>query len=114
MGGLLETLLLARINIVVNKAAIFTAKSAPKDRAGKTLALSDWKLVAMVEVAHEVGWITKSVKDVGNVLREFRNYIHPHKEHTDGVRIETEDVRMFWEVCKTISRQILSSIAKTP
>jgi hypothetical protein len=26
MGGLLETLLLARINVVVNKAAIFTAK----------------------------------------------------------------------------------------
>lgn len=113
MGGLLETLLLARINIVVNKTPIFTAKNAPKDKAGKTLVLSDWKLAAMVEVAHEVGWITKSVKDVGNVLRDFRNYIHPHKEHTDGVRIEKEDVRMFWEVCKTISRQILASVGKT-
>jgi hypothetical protein len=71
-------------------------------------------LVAMVEVAHEVGWITKSVKDVGNVLRDFRNYIHPHKEHTDGVQIGAEDVRMFWEVCKTISRQILASDGNTP
>lgn len=114
MGGLLETLLLARINVVVNKAAIFTAKNAPKDRTSKTLALSEWKLVAMVEVAHEVGWITKSVKDVGNVLRDFRNYIHPHKEHTDGVQIGAEDVRMFWEVCKTISRQILASVGNTP
>jgi hypothetical protein len=112
MGGLLETLLLARINVVANKASIFTAKNAPKDKAGKTLMLADWKLLAMVEVAHEVGWITKSTKDVGNVLRDFRNYIHPHKEHTDGVRIEADDVRMFWEVCKTISRQILSSVGK--
>jgi hypothetical protein len=114
MGGLLETLLLARINVVANKATLFTAKSAPKDKAGKTLNLADWKLVAMVEVAHEVGWITKSAKDVGNVLRDFRNYIHPHKEHTDAVRIEAEDVRMFWEVCKTISRQILGSVGSIP
>jgi hypothetical protein len=114
MGGLLETLLLARINVVGNKAPLFTAKHAPKDKTGKTLALADWKLLAMVEVAHEVGWITKSTKDVGNVLRDFRNYIHPHKEHTDGVRIDADDVRMFWEVCKTISRQILSSVAKSP
>ena len=111
MGGLLETLLLARINVTKNKAPIFTAKSAPRDKATKqTLLLADWKLVNMVEVAHEVGWITKSAKDVSNVLREFRNYIHPHKEHTDGVEIAAEDARMFWEVCKAISRQVLASV----
>jgi len=111
MGGLLETLLLARINVTKNKAPIFTAKSAPRDKTTKqTLLLSDWKLVNMVEVAHEVGWITKSAKDVGNVLRDFRNYIHPHKEHTDGVKISAEDARMFWEVCKAISRQVLASV----
>jgi hypothetical protein len=114
MGGLLETLLLARINLVTNKAPIFTAASAPKDKSGKTYPLGDWKLAAMVEVAHEVNWITKSAKDVGNVLRDFRNYIHPHKEHTDGVLIDGEDVRMFWEVCRTISRQVLASVGKTP
>jgi hypothetical protein len=114
MGGLLETLLLARINIVTNKAPIFTAKNAPKDKAGKTLGLADWKLLAMVEVAHEVRWITKSAKDVGNVLRDFRNYIHPHKEHTDRVEITPDDARMFWEVCKTVSRQILASVKSVP
>ncbi|MBX3229219.1 MAG: hypothetical protein KIT84_18645 [Labilithrix sp.] len=114
MGGLMETLLLARINVVANKAPIYTAKNAPKDKAGKTLSLNDWKLVAMVEVAHEVGWITKSAKDVGNVLRDFRNYIHPHKEHTDGILIGAEDARVFWEVCGAISRQLLASTGKIP
>ena len=37
MGGLLETLLLARINVETNKAPIFTASSAPRDRAGKNV-----------------------------------------------------------------------------
>lgn len=115
MGGLLESLLLARINGSPNKAAVFVAKSAPRDKAtGITLTLPDWKLVHMVQVAHELTWITKSAKDVGNVLREFRNYIHPHKEYTDGVSILDEDARMFWEVTKSICRHVLGSVGKTP
>jgi hypothetical protein len=114
MGGLLESLLLARINSSPNQTAVFTATNAPRDRAGRTLPLADWKLVKMVEVAHELGWISKSAKDVGNVLRDFRNYIHPHKEYTDGVAISGDDACMFWEVTKAISRQVLKSVAQPP
>lgn len=110
MGGLLESLLLARINLHANKAQLFTAKSVPKDKAGKPLGVADWKLVAMVGVAHDLGWISKSAKDVGNVLRDYRNYVHPHKEHTDGIIITDEDARMFWDVCKAITRQVLVSV----
>src|SRR6266511_2313693 len=40
MGGLLEALLLARINHEKNKAAVFKASTAPKDKAsGQTLPL---------------------------------------------------------------------------
>ncbi len=114
MGGLLESLLLARINGSPKKSAVFTASKAPKDKAGSTVALADWKLTNMVDVAHELAWITKSAKDVGSVLREYRNYIHPHKEYTDGVTITEDDVRMFWEVTKAIARQVLSSAGKSP
>lgn len=114
MGGLLESLLLARINASPDKSGVFAAKAAPRDKGGKPLSLPNWKLVHMVEVAHELAWVTKSAKDVGNVLRDFRNYIHPHKEFTDGVLILEEDARMFWEVTKSISRHVLGSIGKTP
>lgn len=114
MGGLLESLLLARIISSPDKSAVFKAKLAPRDKAGKTLTLPEWKLVHMVEVAHELAWITKSAKDVGNVLRDFRNYIHPHKEYTDGVYISDEDARMFWEVTKSVTRHVLASVHKTP
>ncbi len=114
MGGLLESLLLARINGSPDKATVFKAKLAPRDKAGKTLMLPEWKLVHMVDVAHELAWITKSAKDVGNVLRDFRNYIHPHKEYTDGVSILDEDARMFWEVTKSITRHVLASVGKSP
>jgi len=114
MGGLLESLLLARISSSPNMSAVFTARGAPHDKAGKTLALSEWKLVNMVEVAHELRWITKSAKDVGNVLRDFRNYIHPHKEYTDGLAISEEDAMMFWELSKAVTRQVLGSAGKSP
>jgi hypothetical protein len=114
MGGLLETLLLARINSSPNVAVVYTAKAAPKDKTGKTYVLGDWKLVHMVDVAHEVSWITKAGKDLGHVLRDFRNYIHPHKQFTDGVTIGEEDILMFWEVTKSICRQVLASTSRSP
>jgi hypothetical protein len=114
MGGLLESLLLARINGSLDKPAVFKSKTAPQDKTGKTVGLPEWKLVHMVDVAHELGWITKSAKDVGHVLRDFRNYIHPHKEHTDGVLISEDDACIFWEVTKAISRQMLGSVGKSP
>ncbi|MGE0550029.1 MAG: hypothetical protein AB7O24_00610 [Kofleriaceae bacterium] len=110
MGGLMETLLLARINALSNKAPVYTAKNAARDKAGKTLPLQDWKLTNMVEVAHELSWISKSAKDLGHVLRDFRNYIHPHKEHAEGVSLSSEDSAVFWDVCKSITRQVLASI----
>ncbi|MBS0631734.1 MAG: hypothetical protein JSS11_07445, partial [Verrucomicrobia bacterium] len=114
MGGLLESLLLARINESPTPAAVFTAKSAARDKLGKTLPISDWKLTNMIEVAHELKWITKSAKDISNVLREFRNYIHPHKEFADKVTIQEEDVKIFWEITKAITRQVLASSGKSP
>ena len=48
MGGLMETLLLARINAMSDKAPVYTAKNAARDKAGKTLPLQDWKLLNMV------------------------------------------------------------------
>jgi hypothetical protein len=111
MGGLLETLLLARINFEANKAPVFTANSAPKDRQGKTLNLSEWGLKDFVAVCHELGWIGVSAKEVAVVLRDFRNYIHPHKQLSHGVHLKDDDAALFWDVSKTITRQLLKNCA---
>jgi hypothetical protein len=44
IGGLLEGLLLARVNRENNKTPIFTAGASPKDKQNKTLPLKDWTL----------------------------------------------------------------------
>jgi hypothetical protein len=107
MGGLLEGLLLARVNQLADKSPVFTASAAPRDKAGKTLLLNDWTLRNYIEVAHELSWISQTVKDLGTVLRDYRNYIHPHKERSHGIRLSVDDARMLWELSKSISKQLL-------
>jgi hypothetical protein len=60
-------------------------------------------------VAHELGWITKSGKEVAAVLRDYRNYIHPEKERSHGIMLTSADSAMFWEITKLLARQLLQS-----
>jgi len=107
LGGLLEALLVARINALPDQSAVFTAKAAPRDKAGKTLKLSGWMLNDYIDVAHELNWISATHKDVGAVLRDYRNYIHPYKEYQHKKTITPDDAKMLWEIGKTIMRQLL-------
>jgi len=108
MGGLLEGLLLAKINNLADKALVFTAAAAPKDaKSGKALQLKEWGLRNYIDVAHELKWITKTTKDIGEVVRDYRNYIHPQKELSHGINLMPGDAQMLWEVAKSMTVQIL-------
>ncbi len=107
MGGLVEALLLARINREADKKIVFTAKTAPKDDDGKPLQLKEWTLKNYLEVLHEIRCIGSSAKDVGAVLRDYRNYIHPNKEYSHGIHLVIGDARLFWEITKAICRELL-------
>jgi hypothetical protein len=107
MGGLLEGLFLTRLNRMTNKAPAFKAKSAPRDKGNRTLPLKEWTLQHYIGVAHELGWITQSAKDVGVVLRDYRNFIHPQKEYSHGVTITRDDTLVLWTVFKSIVVQLL-------
>ncbi len=107
MGGILEALLVARINKLTDQSPVFKAKSAPKDKAGAVLRLREWTLSNYIDVAHELSWISDTYKDIGAILRDYRNYIHPYKEYQHKKRITPDDARLLWEIGKTIVRQIL-------
>ncbi len=107
MGGLLEALLIARINRLSDQSAVHKAKSAPKEKNGTVLKLREWTLSNYIDVAHELGWISDTYKDVGVVLRDYRNYIHPYKEYRHKKRIAQDDAKVLWEIGKTIARQVL-------
>ena len=110
MGGLLEALFVARANLMADKGALFRAKAAPWDaKRKKPLALTEWTLRPYIDVAAELGWISRPGKDIATVLRDYRNYVHPEKERSHGVALNDTDSAMFWELTKNLARQLLSS-----
>jgi hypothetical protein len=82
MGGLLEGILCARVESLADKKAVFTTAAAPKDKAGTPQPLKEWKLQNYIDVAHELGWITQTVHGISDIVRDYRNFIHPHKQHS--------------------------------
>lgn len=113
MGGLLEALFVARANKMSDKQPLVDANAAPKDKdSGKTLDYTKWMLDSYIKVGHELGWISDSGKSVADVLKEYRNYIHPAKELRHGVQFEHNDSSMFWQVTKALARQLLMSASK--
>ena len=63
-----------------------------------------------LDVAKELGWIRQSAKDVGQVLRDYRNYIHPEKELSHDITVIAEDTAMFVNVFSSIAEQIIKSV----
>ncbi|MHB2027021.1 MAG: hypothetical protein ACYCPQ_10395 [Elusimicrobiota bacterium] len=110
MGAILEALLLARINKLTDKSPVFASKCAPKDKtSGKTRSLQDWTLNSYIDVAHDLGWIGKASRDIGVVLRDYRNFIHPEKELSQGVSVGEADCRMFAAILVALADQIIKS-----
>jgi hypothetical protein len=108
MGGFLEALFVARANQLADKGPMFRAKVTPIDpKSKKALTLSEWTLRHYIDVGQELGWISRSGKDVAAVLRDYRNYIHPEKQRSHGVTLNANDSAMFWEVTKSLTRQLL-------
>jgi hypothetical protein len=108
MGALLEALFLARVNALSDKGPVFKAAATPRDhRTHNPLPLKEWALKDYIDVASELGWIRQSAKDIGAVLRDYRNYVHPYKEFTHGVALAAEDTTIFWTVFTSLAEQVL-------
>lgn len=111
MGGVLEALFVARANLMRDKGPLFRAKGTPVDpKTKKPIPLADWTLRPYIDVAADIGWISRSGKDVAAILRDYRNYVHPEKERSHGVVLNEHDTAMFWEVTKSLAGQLLSSV----
>lgn len=111
MGSSLEALFIARINHMSDRSPIFKLKSTPLDRhTKKAKQLPEWTLNDFIQVASEMKWIRQSGRQVGTVLREYRNFIHPERELSTGILIEENDAKMFWAVFEQLCSQILTSI----
>jgi hypothetical protein len=78
-GSILEVVLLGWLKQEARRA--IDARGAPRDRVTqKPLALEQWKLADLINVAADLDLIDRSHARHASALRESRNLIHPHKQ----------------------------------
>lgn len=95
-GSTLEGLLL---DAATKQAQLFNnANSAPKNKDNKVKQLHDWTLDSMINVAHEVGLLSLDVKKYGHALKDFRNYIHPRQQASQGFKPDQHTAKISWQV----------------
>lgn len=110
MGGLLESVLLTKINQLEDKSILFKQKSTPTDRTtGKPKPLPEWMLKDFIDVSHEIKIITKPSAEFCRIIRDYRNYIHPEKERRQGEVIHIKDAKLFWITTAEIMNQLLDN-----
>ena len=108
MGGILEGLLMAKVNAFSDKDKLFKCRSIPvSSKTKKKIPLNQWTLKIYIEVAHEMDWISRGAKDVGAILRDYRNLIHPQKELTQKFHISSQDAQLFSKITFAIIEELL-------
>lgn len=59
-------------------------------------------LIGLIERAHRDGLLKDSLKDKLNVIRDFRNYVHIHKELSESFDFSPGLVQLSREVCDSL------------
>jgi hypothetical protein len=95
---------------IKNSAAFVGATSAPRFR-GLVPDIKTWKLNDLINVAHELGFVTKNVKEFSHALRSFRNYIHPRAQATAGFNPNADTAIICFQVLKAAITELAGHVA---
>lgn len=107
MGSILEAFLLARA--MLSAGAASQSPRAPKAKAGQALAIQDWSLSSLIDVAVDIGWIKTDRGKFSHALRESRNVVHPWVEVTTRANFDLATCRTSWEVLQASVDDLLAS-----
>ncbi len=105
-GSILEAVLLGAAE---NNPKVFNqSQSSPKEN-GKVKRFSNWHLSDLIDSAHEIGLLEYDVKVLSHQLRDFRNFIHPHKQIESGFRPDKHTATICFQVLKAALASISGS-----
>lgn len=106
MGSILEGVLLHKVE--TNPADANRAEKSPKDPAtGRPRRFHEWGLSALIDVAHELGWLQGDVSRFSHALRESRNIVHPYMERLLSDRPDRDTCSICWQVVRAAVADLL-------
>ncbi len=108
MGSILEGLLVARVQLDAGSA--YQATASPKDKKGKNVAIPDWNLNSLIDVAVELDWLKRDRGKFSHALRESRNIVHPWVEVAKKANFDGATCKTCWEVLKASVGDLMESV----
>lgn len=106
IGSTLEGVLM---DVAKRNPTLFTKANAAPKYKGVVVNLDDWKLSDLINVAHEVGFVSKNVTDFSQSLRSFRNYIHPRAQAKAGFNPNGDTAKICFQVLKAAITELNSN-----
>jgi len=103
LGSLLEGVLLAKC--LSNDATARASAHAPRD-GGQVKAYERWSLNDFIEVADDNQWIHKTRNTFADILRDYRNMVHPFNAHNRGYFVDRGIATICWEVVRAALRDL--------
>ena len=98
-GSVLEAVLLGAAQNEPKK--FYSSSSSPKKKDGSVKPLHEWNLMQLIDVASNVGLLKTDARDFSQVLRDFRNYIHPAKQSESNFAPDKHTAKLCLDAFKT-------------
>lgn len=95
----------------MNPADANRATHAPKNRDGRNIALQDWNLNVLLNVAIELGWVMIDRGKFGHALRESRNIVHPWAHMSTKANFDLATCNTCWQVLNASVDDLLKSVS---
>lgn len=93
--------------------ALTMHSSLPADQAGKQKKLKELTLHELILFAHSVDWIESDAKDFANILRDYRNLVHPLKQISGNFSApNTGTLQMCFPVIQQVVTDLTEALAK--
>jgi len=108
MGSILEALLLARCS--KGSLEAYRAQAAPKDKAGKSVAIPNWTLSNLIDVSVELDWLKQDRGSFSHALRQSRNLVHPYEEARTRTEFDEATCKVCWQVLNASVEDLLTTL----
>lgn len=89
-----------------------SANSAPKDKNSNVKKLHDWSLNNFIDVSKELKLIEHDTYKFSQILRDFRNYIHPFEQLNSNFSPRENTAKICLQVLKSAIYETTNNIKK--
>lgn len=101
LGSLLEGVFLA---VIEERDASLLGKRAPHNA----------RLQELIDACHRTGWIDADVTQFSHVLRDYRNFVHPHREMRQDHTPDRDTLNVAWQVVTGALNDLATSRSAPP